>query len=78
MQVTPEHAKAVSERARMRMEEGFFLDGIALHSTDVSPRHVESSSLVIAHFTNTGLPFGNWAAMPAGKAAHPIAIKLFV
>jgi hypothetical protein len=60
------------------MEEGLLLDGIALHSADISPRHVERASLVVAYFANSGLTVGNRTAVAAGIAAHPVAIESLV
>ena len=39
VQVAAEHAEAVGERARMRVEERLLLDRIALHAADVAPGH---------------------------------------
>ena len=60
------------------MEERFFFDGIALNSADVSPWDVELAAAVIANLANSGLAVGNGAAMPAGKAAHAIAVNRLV
>ena len=57
------------------MEEWFFLDRIALGSRRVSPRYVELAAAVEANFSNSGLPFGNRAAMAAGEAAQAIVFK---
>jgi hypothetical protein len=40
----------------MSMEEGFFLDGVALDATDIAPGHKQGSTPVVANLTNAGLP----------------------
>src|SRR3954470_5344999 len=76
MQVAPQHAKAVGERARDGVEEGFFLDGIALDAAYIAPWNVELAALVVADFANPGLPFGNRAGMSTGVAAQAVAVEL--
>ena len=78
MQVAAQHAKTVSQRAGIGVVEGLLFDGIALHSRGVTPGHLELAALVEADFADAQLPFGNAAAMAAGKAAHKTAVELFV
>ncbi len=78
MQVATQHAKTVSQRAGMCVEEGLFLDGIALHSGGVSPWHIERAAAIEADFAYTGLAFGNGTAMAAGKTADALMVELFV
>jgi hypothetical protein len=59
------------------MKERLLFDGIALHSADVTPRNVQRASAIKTHLADAGLSFWNRAAMPTGKTAHAIAIKLF-
>ena len=60
------------------MEEGFFLDGIALHSADIAPRNVKLAALVIADFADTHLSFCDWATMATGETADAVALDGFV
>jgi len=60
------------------MKERLLLNGIALHSANIAPGHVESPTLVVAHLADPGLALGNGAAMPAGVAANAIAVELLV
>ena len=60
------------------MEERLLLDGIALHSAHISPRHVERAPLVVTYFANSRLTFGDGTAVTAGVAAHPVAIEFLV
>jgi hypothetical protein len=60
------------------MEEGFFLDWIALDAADIAPRDIESSALVVANLADSELLVRDLATMPAGKTAHPVAVELFV
>ncbi len=60
------------------MEERLFLDGIALHSADITPGHIECAALVVPHLADAGLTIGNGAAVTAGVAAHAVAIELLV
>src|SRR5271154_49853 len=78
MQIAAQHTEAVSQRAGMSVEEWLLLDGIALHSGGVSPRHVEGSAAVVADFADAGLTFGNGAAMTAGETADAVAFEFFV
>jgi hypothetical protein len=78
MQIASQHAEAIGKCAGVRVKEGFLFDGIALHAANVSPGHVELTSLVESDFTNAGLSFGNWAAMSARETADPVALDWFV
>jgi hypothetical protein len=60
------------------MEERLLLNGIALHSADISPRHVELSALVEADFTDANLSLWNGTAMPTGKAADAVTLNRLV
>src|SRR5260370_27472514 len=60
------------------MEEGFFLDGVALDAADIAPGHKEGSAPVVANLANAGLPVRDLATVPAGKTPHPVAVELFV
>ena len=56
------------------MKERLFFDWIALLSGYVAPRNVELPVAIEADFADSGLAFGNRAAMPAGIAAHTLSI----
>jgi hypothetical protein len=60
------------------MKERFLLDRIALHTTHVAPRHIESAAPVVANLANARLAVRDWTAMAASKAAHPAAVELFI
>src|SRR5437868_13437206 len=60
------------------MEEGFFLDGITLHSAHVSPRHVQGPTTVVANFADTRLAVGDGTTMPARKTPHAVTVELLV
>jgi hypothetical protein len=60
------------------MEKRLLLDGIALHAADISPWHVQFSTLVIADLAHTRLPFGNWATMTTGEAADAVPLNRLV
>jgi hypothetical protein len=62
----------------MSMEEGFFLDGVALDAADIAPGHKQGSALVVANFANPRLAVWDLATVPAGKTPHPVALELFV
>src|SRR4029078_9403072 len=76
--LTAEHPEAVGQRPRMRVEEGLLLDRIALHATDVPPRHEQSPALVVAHLADANRAFGQRAAVVAGKASQPAVAQGFV
>ncbi len=71
MKIAAKHAEAVGERARIGVEEWFFLDRIALHAADVSPRHSQPAALVEAHLAHADRPFGQGTAVAAGGALQP-------
>jgi len=75
MQVATEHAEAVGECSRISMEEGFFLNGIALHPSGVSPGDIEFATAIEADPADAGLAVGNWAAVAAGIAADAIVAE---
>jgi hypothetical protein len=62
----------------MSMEEGFFLDRVALDATDIAPGHKQGSALVVANLANPGLAIWDLATVSAGKTPHPVAVELFV
>jgi hypothetical protein len=76
MQVAAEHAEAVGESAGVSMEERLLFDGIALHSGGVSPGDVEFATAVEADFTDSGLAFGDGAAVAAGEAADAVVTEI--
>jgi len=78
VQITAEHAEAVSQCPWMSMEEGFFLDGVALNAADIAPGHIECPAPVVANLANAGLPVRDLATVSAGKTPHPVAVELFV
>ena len=59
MQVAPEHAEAVGERARIGVEERLLLDGIALHAADVAPWHAERAATVEADLAHAHRAVGD-------------------
>ena len=78
MQITAEHAEAVSQCPWMSMEEGFFLYRVALDAADIAPGHKQGSTPVVANLANPRLAVWNFATVPAGKTPHPVAVALFV
>ena len=78
MQITAEHAKTVSQCPWMSMEEGFLLYRVALDAADITPRHIQDSTLVVANLANPRLAVWDLAAVPAGKTPYPVAVELFV
>ena len=78
MQIAAEHAKAVSQRAGISVEERLLFNGIALHAADVSPGNIKLSSLIEANFADAGLCVGDGTTVSAGETAHAITIKFFV
>src|ERR1700721_2686088 len=67
VQIAAEHAEAVGERSRISVEEWLLLDGIALHSGNVTPGNVELAAVIEADFADAGLSIGNGAAVAAGQ-----------
>src|SRR5258708_3678072 len=78
VQVTAQHAKAVSQGSRVSVEKRLLLDRIALHSAHISPGHVQGSTLVVADLAYSGLSLSNGAAVPARKAANTIPLNRLV
>ena len=78
VQVAPQHAEAVGERSGMGVEERFLFDWVALGSGGVSPGDVERAAAIEADFADSGLAFGDGAAMSASEAAHAIVVELLV
>jgi hypothetical protein len=62
----------------MRVEEWFFLDGIALGSGGVSPRDEEGAAAVVADFADSGLAVRDGAAMSASEAAYAVVVEFLV
>ena len=60
------------------MKERLFLDGITLHAADISPRHVERSTLIETYFADTGLAVRDWTAVATRVAADTVAVQFFV
>src|SRR6266516_3172029 len=77
VQITAEHAEAVSQCPRMSMEEGLFLYGVALDAADIAPGHKQGSTPVVANLANSRLAFWDLATVSAGKTPHPVAVELF-
>ena len=70
VQVAAEHPEAVSQRARVRVEERLLLDRIALHAADVAPRHPQPPALVEAHLADADGAVGQGTAMAARVTAQ--------
>jgi hypothetical protein len=60
----------------MSVEEWFLFDWVALSSGGISPGDVERAAAVEADFADSGLAFGDGAAMTASEAAHAIILEL--
>src|SRR5260370_7376463 len=78
VQITAEHAEAVSQCPWMNVEEGFFLDGVALDAADIAPGHIQVSAPVVANLANARLAVWDLATVPTTKTPHPVAVKFFV
>jgi len=78
VEIASQHAEAVSQRARVSVEEGLFLDGIALYTANIAPRHIQRTAAVVAHLADAGLAVGDRATMAAGITADTVAVELFV
>ena len=78
VKVASKHSEAIGQRARIGMEEWLLLDGVTLHSADISPGDVEGPTEVVADFANAGLAVWDGATMSASEAAHAIAVELLV
>ena len=76
MQIASQHAEAVGERSGISVEEWLLLDGIALHSGNVTPGNVELAAVIEADFADAGLSIGNGAAVAAGIAANAMVVDL--
>src|SRR6202158_2713963 len=77
VQITAEHAEAVSQCSWMSMEEGLFLDRVALDAANIAPGDKQRSAAVVANLANPGLAFWDLATVPAGKTPHPVTVELF-
>src|SRR5208282_2917561 len=62
----------------MRVEEGLFLNRIALGAGRVSPGSVKRAAAVVADFADSGSAFGDGTAVAARKAAQATVFELFV
>jgi len=78
MQVAAEHAEAVGKGAGMGVKKRLLLNGIALHAGGVSPWNEEGAAAIEADFADSGLAFGDGAAVSAGEAADTIVVEFFV
>jgi hypothetical protein len=65
MEIAPEHADAVGQRAGMRVEERLLLDRVALDPADVAPRHVQHAAAHEADLADAGRPLRDRAFVPA-------------
>src|SRR5271163_4014996 len=74
MQIAAKHSETVGQGSGVRVEEGLLFDWVTLHSRDVAPGGVERAFAVEADFTDSGLAFGDGAAVAAGVAADSIAV----
>ncbi len=77
MQIAAQHSETVGEGSGVSVEKRLFLDGVTLHSGNVSPGNVERATAVEANLADAGLSLGNRAAVAAGIATDAIAIQLF-
>jgi hypothetical protein len=75
VEIAAHHAEAVGEGAGVGVEEGLFFHGIALRAGDVAEGRIEFSAAIEADFADTGLAFGNGAAVAAGEAAEAEVIE---
>src|SRR5260370_5860098 len=62
----------------MNVEEGFFLDGVALDAGDIAPGHIQLSASVVGNLANPRLAVWDLATVPTSKTPHPVAVELFV
>jgi hypothetical protein len=56
------------------MKEGFLLDRVALHASNVAPRNAEPTAFVVPDFADTAGAGWNRALMAARVAAHTIPV----
>jgi hypothetical protein len=49
-----------------------------LHAGGISPRRVERTAAIEANLADTGLAFGNRAAMAAGKTSDAVVFEFLV
>ena len=77
MQIATKHPEAVGKRSRKGVKERLLLNRIALHSGNISERHVKDSASIEADLAYANLAFRNRATVPAGIAAYSIAINRF-
>jgi hypothetical protein len=49
-----------------------------LDDANITPGHIESSTLIVANLANAGLAVWNLATVSAGKTPHPVPVELFV
>src|SRR5687767_13679587 len=78
MQIAPEHAEAVGQRAGPRMKERLLLDWIALHAGDISPRDAQRPALVVADFADADGAGRDAAVVAARVTAHPVLVETFI
>src|SRR5580700_3539096 len=77
MQIAAHHSEAVGKGSRVGMEKRLLLDRVTLHSGDIAPGNIERATMVEANLADARLSLCNRAAVPAGIAAHPVAVQLF-
>ena len=77
MQIAAQHAEAVSQRARIGVEERFLLDGIALHAADISPRHVERAALVVSEPCRLRVDHRGWDSSDRRRNSVPGCGQVF-
>jgi hypothetical protein len=75
MKVASQHPETERESARADVKERLLLDGIALNTADVTPRHVQGATPVETHFANPRLPFWDGTTVPAGVTADAFVVK---
>jgi hypothetical protein len=76
MQIATQHSETVGEGSRIGVEKWLLLDGIALHSGNITPGNVKRATVIETNFADARLAIRNWATVTTGIAAHTIAIHL--
>ena len=70
VEIAAQHAEGQRVGAGQHVEEGLFLDRVALQAGHVAPGHAQLAVLVEAHLADAAPPGADQAAVPAGQAAH--------
>jgi hypothetical protein len=78
MKVAPQHSETVGEGSGIGVKKRLLLDGITLHSANVSPRNVESSAAIVTNLANSRLAVRDRATMATGITTYTLAVELFV